>query len=151
MCKEDLFSFASKSDSDSIALKKKRIKILSVDDEKMVHQVTNLVLSNFEFNNSKLDILNAYNMEEAKDILHNNEDIALVLLDIIMETDDAGLQLVKYIREKLQDKEIRIIIRTGETGGVTETEIFKNFDIDGYKEKSDLSNTKLFSTVHLEW
>lgn len=146
MSNEDLFQFASENKNSKVI--KDEIKVLTIDDEAIVHDVTNLVLSDFKFKDSKLNLLNAYNVEEAKDILCKNNDIALVLVDIIMETDDAGFKIIKYIRETLNNQEVRIIIRTGETGGTPKEEIIQNYDIDGYREKSDLSNLKLFSTVY---
>jgi len=39
-----------------------------------------------------------------------------VLLDVIMETDQAGLDLVEFIRDTLKNETVRIILRTGQPG-----------------------------------
>ncbi|WP_024954058.1 ATP-binding protein [Sulfurospirillum arcachonense] len=123
-------------------------KILVVDDEQAIHAVTNIVLKTFSLDNKKTTILNAYNIPQAKEFLTTHKDIALILLDVVMETDSAGLDLVKYIRNDLKNNDIKIIIRTGQAGLAPELEVIKKYDIDDYKEKTDLSNVKLFSTIY---
>ncbi|MFP3830963.1 hypothetical protein, partial [Pseudomonas sp. SIMBA_021] len=83
------------------------------DDEPEVHAVTKLALSDFEFQNKRLEFISAYSGAEAKTLIDEHKDAAIVLLDVVMETDDAGLQVVKYIRETAKNNHIRIILRTG--------------------------------------
>jgi len=122
--------------------------ILIVDDEESIHSITELVLSNFRFDDIPVKFLNAYSAKEAKEILKSENDIALILLDVVMESDDAGLQLVKYIRNDLQNKMVRIVLRTGQPGSAPEEEVITSYDINDYKDKTELTNTKLKSTVH---
>lgn len=122
-------------------------KILIVDDERIVHESTKMVLSDFVYQNMGLDFLCAYNGEEAKKILEETDDIAVVLLDVVMETDDSGLQLVKYIRDVLKNSFIRIILRTGQPGQAPEEEVVINYDINDYKMKTELTLQKLLTTV----
>ena len=77
--------------------------VLIVDDDPEIHKVTLLALRDFNFQNHKLKFISAFSASEAKPILASNHDIALVLLDVVMETDDAGLTLVHYIRDTLQN------------------------------------------------
>lgn len=122
-------------------------KILIVDDERIVHESTKMVLSDFVYQDMGLDFLCAYNGEEAKKILQETDDIAVVLLDVVMETDDSGLQLVKYIRDELKNSFIRIILRTGQPGQAPEEEVVINYDINDYKMKTELTLQKLLTTV----
>lgn len=121
--------------------------ILIVDDEKIVHESTKMVLSDFVYQEKGLNFLCAYNAEEAKTILRETDDIAVVLLDVVMEKDDSGLQLVKYIRDEIQNKFIRIILRTGQPGQAPEEEVVLNYDINDYKMKTELTLQKLLTTI----
>ncbi|NQY54572.1 MAG: response regulator, partial [Campylobacteraceae bacterium] len=121
--------------------------ILVIDDDLEVHTVTKLALHDFIFDNKKLNIVSAYSEKQAKEILAKRNDFAFVLLDIVMENNDSGLKIVQYIREKLQNKLMRIIIRTGETGYAPEAEIINNYDINDYKEKTELTVLKLYTTT----
>lgn len=90
--------------------------VLVVDDEPDVHTISRLALSNFEFAGKKLRILQALSGEEAREVLLKEPKIAVAFIDVIMETDDAGLKLVDFIRNKLNNQLIRLIIRTGQPG-----------------------------------
>jgi len=122
-------------------------KIMVVDDEEEVHNVTRLVLSNFEYRGRGLKFFSAYSAEEAKAVMKENPDIAIILLDVVMETDDAGLQFVKYLREELKNKFVRIILRTGQPGQAPESKVIVEYDINDYKEKTELTVQKLFTSV----
>jgi hypothetical protein len=65
-----------------------------------------------------------------------------------METDQAGLDLVRRIRSELRNRQMRIILRTGEPGQVPEEKVIVDFDINGYKEKTELTAQRLFTTVY---
>lgn len=121
--------------------------ILIVDDEEEMHNVTKLVLSNFVFMNRKIKFYNAFSAEEAKKILESCDDIALILLDVVMKEDDSGLKLVHYIRNELQNTLVRIILRTGQAGHAPESKVIIDYDINDYKEKTELSAQKLITAV----
>ena len=122
-------------------------KILIVDDEEDVHTMTNTVLSNFSFENKKLQFFHAYNTKEAIEIMSIESDIALIFLDVVMEEEDSGLKIIKIIREKLNNHLVRIILRTGQPGSAPEESVILNYDINDYKEKTELTSTKLFTTI----
>lgn len=122
-------------------------KVLIVDDDKQIHLMTSLVLQDIIFQNKAIEILNAYSAEEAKTLLIQDRDIALVLMDVVMETEYAGLELVKFIRDVLKNMKIRIILRTGQPGSAPEKKIIIEYDINDYKEKTELTFQKLFTTV----
>ena len=122
-------------------------KILIVDDEQAVHDVTLLALGDIRFKEKTLDILHAYSAKEAQEVLENEKDIAVIFLDVVMETDKAGLDLVKIIREDLKNTLVRIILRTGQPGQAPEEEVIVNYDINDYKNKTELTTQKLFSSL----
>jgi len=122
-------------------------KLLIVDDDPEVHQITKLALVNFKFENRGLEFLQAYSANEALDIIQSTPDIALTLLDVVMETEHAGLELVEKIRTQLNNKSIRIILRTGQPGVAPERDIIIHYDINDYAEKAELTAQKLFTLV----
>src|SRR4249919_1095490 len=122
-------------------------KVLLVDDEPEVHEVTRLVLGNLRFEDRPLDILSAMTAEEAKEFLAAHDDLALVLLDVVMESDQAGLKLVEYIRNELGNRNVRIVLRTGQPGQAPEHEVIIKYDINDYKEKTELTAQKLSTTL----
>ncbi len=122
-------------------------KILIVDDEEDIHIVTKFALEDYIFENKKLKFINAYSAKDAKNILKNENDISIILLDVVMEENDAGLKLIKYIREELKNKFLRIILRTGQPWVVPENEVVLKYDINAYKAKTELTDKKLFTVV----
>lgn len=122
-------------------------KILIVDDEKDIHTITEIVLNSFVYLNKKVKILNAYSAKEAIDVLKENPDIAIVLLDVVMETTDAGLKLVKIIREDIGHLFVRIILRTGQPGYAPESDVITKYDINDYQTKTDLTHERLLTVV----
>ena len=122
--------------------------ILIADDEAGVHEMTRLVLKNFSYNQKKLRFTSVYTGKDAiAEIKRHPDTFALILLDVIMESDDAGLQVAQHIREELHNDEIRIILRTGQPGNVPEQEVVEKYDINDYKEKTDLTSVKLYTLM----
>jgi len=122
-------------------------RILVVDDEVDVHSVTGLVLDDFEFDGRRLEFLHAYTGTEAMTAFANYPDIAVALIDVVMETEDAGLRLVRHIREAMGNRFVRIILRTGQPGAAPEREVITRYDINDYKAKTELSALKLYSAM----
>lgn len=122
-------------------------KILIVDDEEEVHKVTKLILRDRIFDGHGMMFLSAYSLEDAKKVFHVHDDIAIVLIDVVMETNTAGLDLVKYIRDILKNRTTRIILRTGQPGSAPEDEVIIDYDINDYKSKDELTSQKLFTSV----
>jgi len=117
--------------------------ILIVDDNNEVHELTKLVLNNFTFEGRSIRFFSAYSGQESLQLLKQHDDIALVLLDVVMETDHAGLDVAKQIREELNNSLVRIILRTGQPGQAPEENVVINYDINDYKDKADLTSSKL--------
>jgi response regulator RpfG family c-di-GMP phosphodiesterase len=122
-------------------------KIMIVDDDREVHAVTKVVLGDFVFDGRPVEFVNAYSAVEACKAFTEHPDTAVVLLDVVMETDDAGLRCVEFIRKTTGNKQIRIILRTGQPGQAPERQVIVDYDINDYKAKSELTAQKLFTSV----
>jgi response regulator RpfG family c-di-GMP phosphodiesterase len=122
-------------------------KLLVVDDEPDIRALTHLNLKGFRFADRDLELLEAGSAQDAKDVLAQHQDIAVALIDVVMETDDAGLKLVEYIRQDLKNLMVRLIIRTGQPGMAPERYVIEHYDIDDYKDKTELTATRLYTGV----
>ena len=133
--------------SDGTARRQRCWRILLVDDEIDVHKATEFSLANETVLNRPLEFLHAYSAAEAKEVLARESDIAVLLLDVVMEKEDAGLTLVKEIREDLGLTMLRIVLRTGQPGYAPELSAIRDYDINDYKTKSELTHTKMLTTL----
>jgi diguanylate cyclase (GGDEF)-like protein len=122
-------------------------RVMIIDDDEDVHSTTTFALGNLDMQQRPLEFVHAYSAEQARELLKVEKDIAVILLDVVMEQDDAGLHLVRYIRETLKLADVRIILRTGQPGYAPEIDAIRDFDINDYKTKSELTRIKLFTTV----
>lgn len=122
-------------------------KVLIVDDEEQVHAVTRMVLADFRFRERGLTFLSARSAAEGRALLEQHPDIAVVFLDVVMESEHAGLDLAREIRGPLENQFVRIVLRTGQPGQAPEQRVIVDYDINDYKEKSELTANKLFVTM----
>ena len=142
----DLFKFADES-THKKPIPTKSWKILVIDDEQSIHDITANALKSVQIDGRRLELINALSAKEAKERLQEHKDIALAFVDVIMETPTAGLDLVDYIRDELKNHLIRLVIRTGQPDEVPEREIIDHYDITDYKEKTELSVDKFYTVV----
>ena len=105
-------------------------KILIADDDKEVHNITKTVLNGFEYNETGIEFISAFSGAEAIETLKGIDNIAVILLDVVMESNDAGLKVVKFIREELKNETIRIVLRTGQPGSAPERVVIKQYEIE---------------------
>jgi response regulator RpfG family c-di-GMP phosphodiesterase len=123
-------------------------KVLIVDDDEEVHSITKLALRNFTFDDRPLTFLHAYSGKEGIEELTENPDIAVCLLDVVMETEHAGLDTANAIRSELKNSFVRIVLRTGQPGQAPEETIIAEYDINDYKEKTELTRGKLHTLIY---
>ena len=123
-------------------------KIAIIDDEEGIHEVTKLTLRKFTFEKRGVEFLSAHSGEEGLALFKAHPDIALAFVDVVMETDDAGLKLVDAIRNELNNHVSRLILRTGQPGQAPEEDVIRRYDINDYKAKTELSSLKLKSCVY---
>jgi len=122
-------------------------KVIIADDDESVHDITRLVLKKFRFMGKGLDIKSAYSASETKQILNENPDTAVIFLDVVMETDRAGLGLVRFIREDMKNSIIQIMLRTGQLIETSDYRIIEKYEINDFKQKSELTADKLFTSL----
>ena len=121
--------------------------VLVVDDEPDVIAVTRAALKGCSFEKRPIQILGAQSAAAARQMLEQNPGIAVALLDVVMERDDAGLALARAIREEMQRRALRIVLRTGQPGLAPERDVIVRYDINDYRLKTDLTAQSLFTTV----
>lgn len=121
--------------------------LLLVDDEEDVIEVSKLVLDDLEFDGRPLRILSALSAREGIEVFEKETDIAVAFIDVVMETEHAGLDLVKHVRQKLGNQITRLIMRTGNPGAAPPHEIVRHLEIDDYKEKTELTADRLETAV----
>jgi diguanylate cyclase len=144
---DDLFNFDAESDHEPAGNPKHCWHVLIVDDDHDVHQSTCFALANTEILGRPLTFLHAYSANQAVDLLCENPQVAVILLDVVMESEHAGLHLVKRIREEMGNSETRIILRTGQPGYAPELEAIRDYDINDYKTKSELTRNRLYTSL----
>lgn len=146
------FIFKEEPEEESVQRKSSNIektwRLLVVDDDESVHQITRLVLADAVIEQRKLEIVSAYSSVEAQEILEQDDNFCMAFVDVVMETDHAGLELVEWIRKVKRNQAIRLILRTGQAGSAPEAKVIKEFDINDYKEKTDFTAGKMTTTVY---
>jgi signal transduction histidine kinase/BarA-like signal transduction histidine kinase len=122
-------------------------KILVTDDDPEVHRLTRMVLGNMMFEERGFCLLEAHSAGEARRILDLHKDVAVLLLDVVMENDTAGLDLVTFIREQKKNICLQILLRTGQPGLAPENRVVTDYGINDYQSKSDLTSQRFVSSV----
>jgi len=122
-------------------------KVMVIDDEKSVHDITCLALKDFVFEDRKITFINAYSASEAKACFARHPDTALMLVDVVMETQDSGLDFVHHVREEQNNSLVQIVIRTGQPGCAPESEVISKYKINSYFSKTEVTAQKLVSLV----
>lgn len=144
---DDIIDLIEDSAGEQVGEPGPRWKVVIIDDEPAVHDGTRFALSDYTLNGQGLEILSAYSAEEGRAVMREHPDVAVVLLDVIMETDNAGLDLVGFIRTELKNETVRIILRTGQPGQAPERRVIVDYDINDYKAKTELTADKLFTSL----
>ncbi len=122
-------------------------RILLVDDDEEVHASTAYSLRGVEILGRRLSLSHARSAAEALALLRQDTDFAAILLDVVMETADAGLTLVRSIRETLGLTAVRILLRTGQPGYAPELSVIRDYDINDYRTKSELTRNRLLTSL----
>jgi len=136
-------------EANTITVPQKPWKILIVDDDHGVHDVTKLALKNLSVHGRPLSFTSVYSAKEARELLEHDDSFAVAIIDVVMETAHAGLELTQYIRQELLNPHIRIIIRTGQSGQAPEKYVIDHYDINDYKDKTELNADKLYGSVKI--
>ncbi len=137
------------TDTNIVDILQKPWKVLIVDDDHGVHDITRLALKNVQVKGRPLSFTSVYSAKEAREILEHDDSFAVALIDVVMETENSGLELTQYIRHELLNPYLRIIIRTGQSGLAPEKFVIDHYDINDYKDKTELNADRLYSSVKL--
>ena len=122
-------------------------KVMIVDDDDFVHKVTELTLGDYRYQDAPVQYLHAYSAAEARTLLREHPDTAVILLDVVMETENAGLEFARHVRQEACNSFVRIILRTGQPGQAPERKVITEYDINDYKHKAELSEQRLFTAI----
>ncbi len=144
---DDLFNFDAETGHAPKENAEHAWHVLIVDDDQDVHQSTCFALANTQILGRPLRFLHAYSASQAVELLNEDTQVAVILLDVVMESEHAGLHLVKRIREEMANSETRIILRTGQPGYAPELEAIRDYDINDYKTKSELTRNRLYTSL----
>ncbi|SIQ46615.1 EAL domain-containing protein [Marinobacterium stanieri] len=123
-------------------------KVLSVEDDGGYQSSLCHALSTLRVEQRPVEVLKARSAMEAARILPDHPDISVILLDVVMEDDDAGLKLVGTIRETIGNHLVRIVLLTGQPGMAPRTDVMSHLDIDDYWCKSELDHDHLISILN---
>lgn len=145
----NLFAAESTAAPSPHAAQHQRWKVLLVDDEDDMHAVLHMALKDMEVEGYPLELLDARSADEAKKILAQHPDISLILLDVVMETEMAGLELVTHVRQEICNRMVQIVLVTGQPGRAHEQEIRADYEINGYRLKSELTAYNIYTSVNL--
>ena len=122
-------------------------RILVVDDEEDIHQITKISLKGLRYQGRRLEFLYATSGKQAVQVMKDEPNIGVILLDVVMESNTAGLDACRTIREELGNRFVRILLRTGQPGAAPEKNVIQEYDIDGYLPKAELTSVRLFTAV----
>lgn len=124
-----------------------KLRVLIVDDEPDIHAVTRLSLRGLKYAGRSVEFTTALTGAEAVAALREFPDTAVMLLDVVMESESAGLDACRTVREELGNRFVRILLRTGQPGVAPERKTIDEYDIDGYLPKAELSSNRLYASV----
>jgi signal transduction histidine kinase/CheY-like chemotaxis protein len=144
---DDFLDVIEDDEQPTVAPAGARWKVLVIDDDPAVHDGTRFALYDYELSGQGLEIISAFSAAQGRESLRAHPDTAVVLLDVVMESEGAGLELVDFIRHELKNEAVRIILRTGQPGQAPERSVIVDYDINDYKAKTELTADKLFTTL----
>ena len=144
---EDLLHFVEDVELPPALVETRPWTVAVIDDDPAVHEGTRFALYDYALNGQGLRVLSAYSAAEGRRLMEAEPEIAVVFLDVVMETETAGLDVVDYIRRELKNETVRIVLRTGQPGQAPERQVIIDYDINDYKAKTELTADKLFTTL----
>jgi CheY-like chemotaxis protein len=128
--------------------------VVLVDDEPDVLEVSRLAMRHFKVYGLPIRLHTATSKAQAIEVLNSltlgRPDISMAsvaLIDVVMETDHAGLELCDHIREVMKNRTMQICVRTGQPGIAPERAVLDRYDIQGYLSKAEATEDKLYTVV----
>ena len=128
--------------------------VVLVDDEPDVLEVSRLAMRHFKVYGLPIRLHTATSKAQGIEVLNSltlgRHDISMAsvaLIDVVMETDHAGLELCDHIREVMKNRTMQICVRTGQPGIAPERAVLDRYDIQGYLSKAEATEDKLYTVV----
>ncbi len=140
--------FLNEDDDEEQSMNRGTYKVVIADDDEEIHKVTKMILRDFDFEGKKLEFFDTYSGKETIEILEQHPDTAILFLDVVMESSHAGLEVVEHLRHVLKNGMTRIVLRTGQPGEAPEEQIIRDFDINDYRLKTELTVKRLNTTLY---
>lgn len=137
-----------KEDTEETKNVKKPLKIIVADDDQEVHSITKMILRDFTFEGHSLEFIDTYSGAETKEALMQHPDTAIIFLDVVMERNHSGLEVVEYLRKTLCNNLTRIVLRTGQPGEAPEDSVIREYDINDYRLKTEMTVQRLTTTLY---
>lgn len=134
-------------DSAAFAVPRDPWHVLLVDDDPDVLVVTEMALEDLRVGGTPVHLHVASSAADAQRLLTQRTDYALMVTDVVMEHDRAGLELVRWVRERPSLAHMRLVIRTGEPGQAPESSVLESFDINDYWPKTELTAHRMRTLV----
>jgi len=145
---DELFRFEDEESAPTLPLAIQQPWILLVvDDDQQVHEATVLTLRRGKIGNRPFQFLHAYSAAQAREVITTQPRIDLVLLDVVMETRDAGLKLVTELRGPMARQDLKILIRTGQPGTEREASVRERYPVDGYIRKTEQTYSLMMDVI----
>ena len=123
-------------------------KVLFIDDEVDVVEVARLTLDGLRYRGQAVEVLWANSAKAALKLLTNDEEIAVAFVDVSMEKENSGLDLIRKIRDQNVAWRTRFILLTGQTSLAPEASSTVHYDLDGYLDKATLTSERLFAATY---
>lgn len=141
----ELFAFNGEVDASFDHTSNRSVwRILIAGDEEGVRETIKYALCDVEVCGRKIEFHDAYNSEMTLRLLESIPDVAVLLLDIVMEKANVGLDLISVIRNDLKMSDVRIVLRGDESNKIPSMDIIRDYDINDCQFKHELTQEKLF-------
>ncbi|NBV06534.1 MAG: response regulator [Proteobacteria bacterium] len=124
-------------------------KVFIVDDEELIHDNLEMNLRDIEYENKKIKFLHSFSASEARNIIKNDREITVIILDVMMEEDSAGLDFVRFVRDEIKNDNVRILLHTGQPGIAPKKEVASQYMIDAYLDKNVTDNDDSYAAVRV--
>lgn len=132
-----------------MTITKNKWTILIVDDEEAIHENLRFTLRHMVYGNEGVELMHAYTAAEAQKIIVAHPAIAVVILDVMMERDDAGLKFVHFLRDDANNQDTRVLLYTGQPSIAPKRDVAEQYTIDGYLDKNSTDNNDCYVAVRL--
>jgi CheY-like chemotaxis protein len=129
---------------------RKQFNVLLVDDEADILSISKIALRHIRVWGIPLKIHTCASKAEGIEFVRAQgaiPDLGLAIIDVVMETDSAGLELCEYIRTECNNQITPLVVRTGQAGKAPERSVIDRYDISQYITKVEATEDRLYTIV----